>query len=663
MAGSVPTIKTRITLDGADDVKAKLQDIGKAGQSALDQIGNAGGALEDGGRKATEQLTLLGRHSLETKGAVDKFREALHIAHPALEEMGLGIGNVRALSAAAGTGLVGLSAAIVGGIVVGLAKLADGSEEARQKITSLYDDVGIGKKVFADVEKSAVATGRSVKDVGASYTTLTDILEKNSNERWVKPSGAKPFVPSPAGAPLGTTVASIDETLFNVIRAGSSTNPEAQSSLKTLLESLKKNNGTLTQQAFEGLPIGAQSSVSKLLGPALGRENDRNPFGQGLATSPAQIEDLTFALSKIGPAAKQASDETQREFTSLWDKVGKIWNNIETELSKNGTNKAIGRVLDTLDATGGAFITASRAGFFHGGSSPASEYPNQKILPDGDVAESINSSGSKIADALKNVAARIVKVPGGGGGGDGFADGGIIGGVGTGTSDSNLARVSKGEFIVTANGSNLGDAIRHFIGYAKGGLVKTDWDRLSDKDKKDAIDIFGSLREAKKHYGVAPMDAGTDWDILSDKDKRDAIDIFGNELLAKEHYGAYADGGIIGGVGTGTSDSNLARVSKGEFIVTANGSNIMDAVNHFASGYRFGGIVGDAPISSMPRFADGGLVPAMGARSGHMTVDLRTDHGTVQVLASEDTAKQLDRMSVGQQLTSSGRKPGWYGGR
>jgi hypothetical protein len=49
--------------------------------------------------------------------------------------------------------------------------------------------------------------------------------------------------------------------------------------------------------------------------------------------------------------------------------------------------------------------------------------------------------------------------------------GGLIGGVGTGRSDSNLAWVSKGEYVIRADGSNLGDAIRHFAKFQDGGEV------------------------------------------------------------------------------------------------------------------------------------------------------------------------------------------------
>lgn len=59
----------------------------------------------------------------------------------------------------------------------------------------------------------------------------------------------------------------------------------------------------------------------------------------------------------------------------------------------------------------------------------------------------------------------------------------------------------------------------------------------------------------------------------------------------------YADGGLIRGPGTGTSDSILARLSNGEFVMRA------DAVRHYGST-----LLQQLNSRQLPRFADGGLV-------------------------------------------------------
>lgn len=73
----------------------------------------------------------------------------------------------------------------------------------------------------------------------------------------------------------------------------------------------------------------------------------------------------------------------------------------------------------------------------------------------------------------------------------------------------------------------------------------------------------------------------------------------------------YAEGGIINGAGTGTSDSIHALVSNGEGIVTAQrvkqlGGNFIHAINRGDFGYIY---------SHLPRFATGGVVGDVGAQT------------------------------------------------
>jgi hypothetical protein len=86
------------------------------------------------------------------------------------------------------------------------------------------------------------------------------------------------------------------------------------------------------------------------------------------------------------------------------------------------------------------------------------------------------------------------------------------------------------------------------------------------------------------------------------------VDAIDRENLL-DFAGFWADGGLISGQGTGTSDSILARVSNGEFIVNASQAAkflpLLEAINN----------------NRLPKFADGGLVGGFNAD----TVDLKND--------------------------------------
>ena len=140
----------------------------------------------------------------------------------------------------------------------------------------------------------------------------------------------------------------------------------------------------------------------------------------------------------------------------------------------------------------------------------------------------------------------------------------------------------------------------------------------------------------------------------------------GNPGPGRGATGSFAGGGRVGGRGTGTSDSNLAWVSRGEHIMPARAVAqpgvlaLLEALRRSGGDLRgvLGGMGRFAAGGVVPRFADGGLVGGM----GHLgTVDLRTDHGAVRLMASSSAVEQLSRLAVTKRMTSTGKKPGFIG--
>jgi hypothetical protein len=129
-----------------------------------------------------------------------------------------------------------------------------------------------------------------------------------------------------------------------------------------------------------------------------------------------------------------------------------------------------------------------------------------------------------------------------------------------------------------------------------------------------------------------------------------------------------AGGGLLGGRGTGTSDSNLAWVSRGEHIMPAravaqpgvlallealrrsggNLSRVLDGMGRFA----LGGMI----RSPMPAFAGGGPVGSM----SHVTIAFPGLPAISGLRASSDVVDQLHRAAALAQVRSGGRKPSRY---
>ena len=116
----------------------------------------------------------------------------------------------------------------------------------------------------------------------------------------------------------------------------------------------------------------------------------------------------------------------------------------------------------------------------------------------------------------------------------------------------------------------------------------------------------------------------------------------------------FASGGMVRGSGTGTSDSILARLSNGEFVMRADavrrlGSDFLSSLNN--PGFALGGLV--------PRFAEGGLVGA----GGGSTVNLHLGGNVFSLSATESVASALVVEAHRQQMRSAGTKPSWYAAR
>lgn len=104
---------------------------------------------------------------------------------------------------------------------------------------------------------------------------------------------------------------------------------------------------------------------------------------------------------------------------------------------------------------------------------------------------------------------------------------------------------------------------------------------------------------------------------------------------------ALAGGGMLRGPGTGTSDSILARVSNGEYVVRA------AAVNHYGAN-----LLNRINSMSIPRFAGGGQV---GGRAGS-TVNLSLNGSNYAMSATQDVAAALTDAVRREALKKGGRR-------
>jgi hypothetical protein len=281
------------------------------------------------------------------------------------------------------------------------------------------------------------------------------------------------------------------------------------------------------------------------------------------------------------------------------------------------------------------------------------------------IIQGAESGGTALLAALQKLATDIasIKIPssaGASGSEAGHAEGGLLQGPGTGTSDSipgsvtdtktgrtTSARFSTEEYVVKADGSNLGKAIEHFAsrgvsaraekhGYAEGGSVSS-----GDSDTE---------KHRKGYFMRSP-----DVDIAQSTTPA-AINRFAEGGVVNEsEMPGYAVGGIIGLGGISTIGLRHYK---------SHGGSIS------GPGYAGGGEISIANALPMPRYAEGGFVgsantaaaaPAVASGVALHPVTLNIEgHTFTGLRGPPETVAAMERYAVDRRVRQGGKKPSWY---
>jgi Tape measure protein len=307
--------------------------------------------------------------------------------------------------------------------------------------------------------------------------------------------------------------------------------------------------------------------------------------------------------------------------------------------------------------------------------------------------------------------------PAGAAGGQ-FASGGLLRGRGTGTSDSNLVWVSRGEYIVPARvvrqpgvlallealrqsggsrqknglpafqaGGQVGDGgvaaigriIQQIAQVAQAALqgaiatitqlnqlsigIQTANTQAVNLIAQQAQALINSLNESSASLVNAVLQIGE----LVKQSSNQTVNAL--NAIIQSGIGGRASGGLLGGRGTGTSDSNLVRVSRGEYIVPARAVRQPGVLAFLEALRHSGGNLRDV-LDDMGRFALGGLVPrtvpafATGGLAGggmsNVTIQFPGLPEISGLRASAKVVDELRKSAALAQVRSGGRKPSRY---
>ncbi len=667
-------IKTRITLSGAEEVKAQLKSISETGVKALGQIKAAGSSVADGGKLAEKQLQAIGLHLLQAQNATNKFREALHVVHPVLDAAGLGVGNLRALSAAASVGLGGLAVAITGGILVGLEKLQDEAARAKEQLQAL----GATKKDIAGLDEAARKVGFAPGVLAQGYQAAATAQGAAGGPQFL----INRFGPQPGpGALPGMNFSRfILETLPKITQIGAPGREAAQKEYQAIA------GGGLTPQVIQQLSPGTAKEFGKLFGLPPQAPGGLTPNQQlehyvgpgGLSGTSLQMRlapkttdiDKQFDTLKSGPQKlDDAISDVTQSLKGLAEGIGRVGLADQLEKVALGVNRfadslgkptpsftgalekgmwegapigaGVGAVVGGVPSLGlgmplgaavgtmggavvGGTYEATKYLLGAGGAPPASSFTERfsgldQLKQSGDAAtamlKELASAGEKALQALQ-----IPIAP------TGHAEGGHVRGPGTGTSDSILARLSHGEYVVNARAvSSVGVSFMDRLNALKGGgpikLKSPIYPFAFAGGENFTSPKFSTGDTNPQGSGVFPGRGFAEGGALDPK---------------------LPTGVLLGEGGPQTIPGAVSPKLEGLF-----GGGLADLADNLSSSFAF----------SAPRFEDGG--PAKAA--GHYTFDLRTDRGTLKgYAASKGSIDALHKESRSQQVVATTQwSPSW----
>jgi hypothetical protein len=527
--------------------------------------------------KAAQATKSVGISATQARGAVSALAQGL-------TAVGAGpMGRIATAVANIGTrfGALAIAAAAVGGTAAALIKFASAAEETEKALTQLQKVSGQSFENLSALSNVFAKGGTPLKQFATEFGNLSEKIAAAGEAAAKQDALSKQAEDAAKG--------------LKVTELGAITLNER---VQALLETLSRKPPE--EQWF------ALADIFKQLGDT-GRQLEQARIGQALGLSPETIA----TLSQGSAALKQLQAEAQRLGLTLTSsnqqalqEMGQGWNQFTSLLSQ---------FFQKIGATAAPAFTAILTAFQPVMQQIVADFQN---LP---LDQAISNAGSRLAPALSALGAALTP---------------IVTAMGT------------------AAGTAFADAVLASI---KSGLTPTTslWDSI--------------LQDFIKFGQSIVQNAG----ILGEKIKR-ALGLEGGggaPAPAAAGGGQFAGGGLLGGRGSGTSDSNLAWLSRGEYITPAR-AVAQPGVLAFLEALRRSGGNLSRVLDGMGRFALGGMVPRMPAMAfagggavgsmSHVTIAFPGLPAIGGLRASSDVVDQLHRAAALAQVRSGGRKPSRY---
>lgn len=634
-------IKELITLEGVEEVKKSLADLGKSGEQFLSQVRESTAGAADPLKSLSTGLESTAQSTEAATGATDRFREGLHLLHPILQAAGVQMSEFTAFSRAAGVGIVGLAAAIGGAVAVALANLEDTAKKTQGTLEDLFGSKALGQQAFDSLRTAANQLGTTVSSVAPGFEALTKawntFVESTRTFKFVAPKTGD-ILPSLGGT--STTVGSVKNlsdaysNFLKILRAGRLDETEATKEAEAFFKILQ-DGGKVTDQSLKNLPTGTVQLLAQAFGNGI---TNAEQFINQVKLVPIPLDKLLEALGRFGQGADEAFNS--KAIITYKDTLGEILITLQTgfrSVSGISFSDAVINFLNAVKGTIESTITDIN-NLIEIWTRFKNLFPSVQPLIGGTGAVPLPlprppEAGTGLPSTFK------------------FAP----------SPEEVKQEIDKIDQEVTPDVEQVGvhwsDALKQPLDETFGQIAGAAIPKMQEIGNSISEGFQSGLDQAK-----------TQFQALYDQ----AVSIFSNPIQVNfdtsggfggQPLGApFAGGGLVRGPGTSTSDSIWARLSDKEFVLNAKatqfyGAELLYALNALRvprqfPGFSVGGLV-NAMANAMPKFATGGMATA----GSPVTIVL--DSQRFNMTAPADTVKALSRFSVNRQLSATGRKPSW----
>ena len=632
-------LSVQIALEGGQEIVQQLGDIGKAGQKAFADIAKSAGQVGSFSQIKPEQITAsLQKMGVEGVGAINKIQAAVQsavrlervvagvrAAETAFGRLGavgatvfskldaavgkFGANLTRALGPLAGAaralGPVGIAAGALAAGSVALVKFAAAAEDAYKAFSQLQQVSGQSVQNLSTLSNVFAQGGTNLKTFASEMGNLSEKIAAAGSQRAIRAADQDTVKwandVDRVRRQFERLISGVDQ-FGNQVAAGIgpvlSPLITLETKVQAVLELLSKVPAEMQQFKLADIFKGLSSDL------------ERAQLGKGLGLSPETIATLSQGSARLQQLVQQA-----RELGLAFDALDQ--KNLQQMIESQ--NQA-GALFDSLKQKMGALVAPAITSFWEGFTNQL-----QKLTP---VFTQIASSIGQINfSAVGAAAANFLAV---------------------------LAKIAAGWAQILSGNVRFADVL--------GQLLQEAGQILASMAVQIGIGIGQGIIQGI--ISAITNAAGAIWNAI-----KAALGLGGGgDAGAGAGVPGKARGGLMGGRGTGTSDSNLAWVSRGEYITPARAVRQPGVLAFLEALRRSGGNLSRV-LDGMGRFALGGLVPgpmpafAAGGLAGGMSNVTIQFPGLPEIgglRASSSAVDELRKAAAMAQVRSGGRKPSRY---